>query len=390
MADQVADFASLMQGATLLQQPQLPQTPPKASAAITPEAAPDHGADTELNLATPEGIMAVLDQTIAALQATGGQVTQGEALAAFANALGSSGAETVRDIDAVSALGDEAFTAALQDRITVAFPVVTTLNQLRMAAAHVPAVERAAKDAGVVKPATPSLHDAVQKIAMPQTPIAPAGAEVTIAEPRHAKTGDPVALQPAGIKTEAVAGLVPDVTGSAVTETATKEVQAASGGTLQLLPEMKRITPAPVLAAPPQVTADEQLRQHVGQHIRSALTGESSFRFSLSPYGMGDIEIELVRAESGRVQIAMTTETASVLSVLRQDRDLLLDALQTRGISAELADLDFQTFDERGRQGQDRARPERSGSDGQSELPEADPAPATAAPIGIGHLDILT
>lgn len=153
--------------------------------------------------------------------------------------------------------------------------------------------------------------------------------------------------------------------------------------------------PNPVPAPPPNPAAppEEQLRQHVAQQIRGFETSDNKLRFALSPYGMGDIEIEVVRLESGRMQIAMTTESAAVLNVLRQDREQLLEALQSRGLDADSADLDFQTFDDRGRgKGDERFAPMAEGLDGaaQPEDPAQNDVPAPRMSSGPGQLDILT
>ena len=120
----------------------------------------------------------------------------------------------------------------------------------------------------------------------------------------------------------------------------------------------------------------------------------TKLRFSLSPYGMGEIEIEVVRSETGRMQIAMTTESASVLNMLRQDREQLLDALQSRGISADNADLDFQTFDDRGRNGGQQHGPEFTQKAAQAnDAPGSDAQPLAQTPssnLSAGQLDILT
>lgn len=93
---------------------------------------------------------------------------------------------------------------------------------------------------------------------------------------------------------------------------------------------------------------------------------------------MGEIEIEVVRSEAGRMQIAMTTESASVLNMLRQDREQLLDALQSRGISAENADLDFQTFGDRGRNGGQQQGPEYTQTTAQADDAQGGDAAPTA------------
>jgi flagellar hook-length control protein FliK len=110
----------------------------------------------------------------------------------------------------------------------------------------------------------------------------------------------------------------------------------------------------------------------------------------MSPYGMGDIEIEVVRTETGRMQITMTAETASVLQILRHDKDQLLDALQSRGIAMETADLDFQTFDDRGRQNQQQPQSLMLTNLAPEQEADASPVPAVRVTGGSGLLDILT
>jgi flagellar hook-length control protein FliK len=105
---------------------------------------------------------------------------------------------------------------------------------------------------------------------------------------------------------------------------------------------------------------------------------------------MGDIEIEVVRTETGRMQIAMTAETASVLHVLRHDKDQLLDALQSRGIAMENTDLDFQTFDDRGRQNQQQPQSPMLTNFAPEQEADANPVPAARVTGGSGLLDILT
>ena len=166
--------------------------------------------------------------------------------------------------------------------------------------------------------------------------------------------------------------------------------QAPQSEGLRLSPPQP--TPAP--APNPAATPEEQLRQHVSQQIRGLDTADNKLRFSLSPYGMGEIEIEVVRSETGRMQIAMTTESASVLNMLRQDREQLLDALQSRGISADNADLDFQTFDDRGRNGGQQHGPEFTQKAAQAnDAPGSDAQPLAQTPssnLSAGQLDILT
>ena len=104
-----------------------------------------------------------------------------------------------------------------------------------------------------------------------------------------------------------------------------------------------------------------------------------------------EIEIEVLRSEAGRVQIAMAADSASVLGALRQDRDQLLDALQARGILADNADLDFQTFGERDRnRGQHFEADGHSGPQTEADATDAETIAVSHVPAEGAALDILT
>lgn len=445
---------------------------------------------------TPEGLMALLDDTIAELQDGAGQVTPKTALAGFAEALGEAPAETVGELEAVAQLADPELEAALQEKITAALRLTTGASQLSVASAAVPAVVKPAtvSPAGAAKAGQGGLIDGAKTVSGAQSALSsvamvseggplPKGMATSPAPAREtpvftakgqeaqglSKTGlltaksapDPSGnqtaaspltpasatvrddgsveqlAQPRPIGVEQSLGQTDNTKTTAMTpadallkgadprlaasdqftgatetaksysatpqsagaETALRELGAAAPQPTHLAGEPVRLSPpAPTPPPAPNPTAapEEQLRQHVTQQIRSLDVGDNKMRFSLSPFGMGEIEVEVMRSENGRMQIAMTTETASVLNVLRQDREQLLDALQARGISADSADLDFQTFGERGRQdGRDARGVLQENAEGPGELDgltqsDAGSAPATRMTTGPGQLDILT
>ncbi len=422
----VEGFAALMQGmagqeATPEPQVQAMQTPlPETD--TTEDALPE-GIDLE----TAEGLMALMDRTIAGLEETNNPVTPKAALAAFAEALGAAPPDSVGALEAVAQFDDPSLEAALEEKLGRAMRIPTPASQLSIASAVVPVVGRIAivkgQALGMSEGAAPALQiDGIvgQVTAKPvtsgDTPVlrlAPASTAEMVAAPVAAGEASTVPAAQVDLSAEAadpritaatdrfsaavdVAKAPQPGTSAPAAEAALREVaaltapQAPQSEGLRLSPPQP--TPAP--APNPAATPEEQLRQHVSQQIRGLDTADNKLRFSLSPYGMGEIEIEVVRSETGRMQIAMTTESASVLNMLRQDREQLLDALQSRGISADNADLDFQTFDDRGRNGGQQQGPEFTQKAAQADdAPGSDAQPLAQPPssnLSAGQLDILT
>ena len=422
----VEGFATLMQGmagqeATPDPQVQAMQTPlPETD---TAEDALPEGIDLE----TAEGLMALMDRTIAGLEETNNPVTPKAALAAFAEALGAAPPDSVGALEAVAQFDDPSLEAALEEKLGRAMRIPTPASQLSIASAVVPVVGRIAivkgQALGMSEGAAPALQiDGIvgQVTAKPvtsgDTPVlrlAPASTAEMVAAPVAAGEASTVPAAQVDLSAEAadpritaaadrfsaavdVAKAPQPGTSAPAAEAALREVaaltapQAPQSEGLRLSPPQPTPAPAPNPAAAP----DEQLRQHVSQQIRGLDTADNKLRFSLSPYGMGEIEIEVVRSETGRMQIAMTTESASVLNMLRQDREQLLDALQSRGISADNADLDFQTFDDRGRNGGQQQGPEFTQKAAQAnDAPGSDAQPLPQPPssnLSAGQLDILT
>ncbi|MFG6531307.1 MULTISPECIES: flagellar hook-length control protein FliK [unclassified Sulfitobacter] len=419
-------FAALMQGLAGQGAASEAQGQDVQAAAPEVEAAPDPLPE-DIDLETAEGLMALMDHTLAGLEETSQQITPKAALAAFAEALGEAPPENLGALEAVAQLDDPSLEAALEERIAGALRLPTPASQLSIASAALPVVGRMAmgqaqQGARVMPPeggapvlqAEGPAEQSGFKTVLPSEGPAPRAATVGATEPPLAakaegsttapkvdlsiEAADPrltAAAERFSAAVDAAKAAQPGANAPAA-EAVLREVaaltapQAPQSEGLRLSPPQPTPAPAPNPAAAPE----EQLRQHVSQQIRSLDTADNKLRFSLSPYGMGEIEIEVVRSEAGRMQIAMTTESASVLNMLRQDREQLLDALQSRGISAENADLDFQTFGDRGRNGGQQQGPEYTKTTAQADDAQggdAAPTAQTSSPrLGAGQLDILT
>ncbi|SFT09081.1 hook-length control protein FliK [Sulfitobacter marinus] len=378
-----SEFASLMQQNTAQQSTpggQLPQPGKDVQAQATADISLPEGIDLE----SAEGLVALLDHIIAELDNAGEKLTNTKVLAEFSKALGVDPTARFGDLAAVSQLGGPDLEAALAERISDAVQAATPISQLSIAAAGVPAVDRSVPSSG-------SLAAEVATIGAGQDKANAAATAVVMhdfSNKNDAQTAG-LALNPSGKNTVTDTGTATQTQAGNVVE-GTREVSQPQAS-VPLSPEINRGAPTPERVQAPTAAADDQLRQHVATQIRTLDTGDSKFRFALSPYGMGEIEVEIGRSETGRVQISMVTETASVLNVLRQDREQLLDALQSRGITAESSDLDFQTFGERG--ASDQQQPEggptnTDHADAQNDASE--PLQAPEPTIGAGSLDILT
>jgi flagellar hook-length control protein FliK len=386
--------AKISEFAALVQRPAAP--PPAQTSLVQAEAGPGDKADgvdaalEDFDVTTADGLTGLLYHTIAVLQASGDDVKPKDVLAAFAAALGEKPAANLGELDAVSQISDPALVTALQGRIAQAFPVATTISQLSIACVGVPLVAlEVAVEPAAAKPA--GLAPLAVSHGGPRLDAAAANKVQLTAVDR--RLTDKVAVSTKNFAPDMSVGAAEAVAANltgAMQDGLPRDVPAAVLPQIQLPQDMQRIAPTPMAAPHHAPSPDDQLRHHVGQQIRAADLGDLKFRFSLSPYGMGDIEIEVVRTETGRMQITMTAETASVLQILRHDKDQLLDALQSRGITLETADLDFQTFDDRGRQNQQQPQSPMLTNLVPEQEADASPVPAVRVTGGSGLLDILT
>lgn len=142
--------------------------------------------------------------------------------------------------------------------------------------------------------------------------------------------------------------------------------------------------------AEPAVPPPSGFARNLSQQIRSASFTEGQTRIALAPRGLGEIEIDMLPDEAGKLRIVLRAENPAVLQALRGDRDGLLLALADGGANVEEANLDFEDFSQRHRRNGDTeqvAFGDPSGAD-------AEDAPSIATPqprlLGTGALDILT
>ena len=254
--------------------------------------------------------------------------------------------------------------------------------QLGLASGEVPAVSRA------------ELRNSARPINLNENAVGPqTGPMQQGAAPQNAQAVQNGPATPAASAASAASAAIAPAFAAQVDAAAPRELPPVTALQAQLPPDLARAAPATAVAAGAQAptTADDQLRRHVSQQIRSVDLKDNKFRFSLAPHGLGEIEIEVLRNEAGRVQIAMAAESASVLGALRQDRDQLLDALQARGILADNADLDFQTFGERDRNGaQEFGAENAAGAQAEAETAETEEIARVHVPTAGATLDIVT
>ncbi len=149
-------------------------------------------------------------------------------------------------------------------------------------------------------------------------------------------------------------------------------------------------------APPPQAFAGM-----LGNQIRAAQPTDGVTRIALSPRGLGEIQIDMKRDSSGRLNVVLRVENPLVLAALRNDH-LRLSQMFASPTPGPQPTLDFETFSGRDGQG-GRQQPKRAatalGAVGGAEGAEADTGADTGAEtgatprqdrIGRGALDIRT
>lgn len=378
--DAATGFAMLMQG-------QFPAEGAKMAPLMAPLAT-DGAAEGIATLPegidpdSAEGLVALMEHVVGLLENEGGAITPQKVMKAFAAALGEAPAESFADLDAVIAVADDTLAPALAERMTAALRSLPHPAQLGLASGEVPAVSRA------------ELRNSARPINLNENAVGPqTGPMQQGAAPQNAQAVQNGPATPAASAASAASAAIAPAFAAQVDAAAPRELPPVTALQAQLPPDLARAAPANAVAAGAQAptTADDQLRRHVSQQIRSVDLKDNKFRFSLAPHGLGEIEIEVLRNEAGRVQIAMAAESASVLGALRQDRDQLLDALQARGILADNADLDFQTFGERDRNGaQEFGAENAAGAQAEAETAETEEIARVHVPTAGATLDIVT
>lgn len=121
--------------------------------------------------------------------------------------------------------------------------------------------------------------------------------------------------------------------------------------------------------------------------IRAAEVSEGRTRIELSPRGLGSIEVDVRTEADGTLKVVVRAENQAVLNSLREERDLLAQAIGR----ADGGSLDFQTFSQEPGSGGDDDRA-KSGHQTAAEHETVAPAgqPTAPAAIGDGRLDIMT
>lgn len=157
------------------------------------------------------------------------------------------------------------------------------------------------------------------------------------------------------------------------------ETRAVSGSTSEIARP-----PEPALPPP------SGFARNLSQQIRSASFTDGQTRIALAPRGLGEIEIDMLPDEAGKLRIVLRAENPAVLQALRGDRDGLLLALSDGGANVEDSNLDFEDFSQRRQRNGDNERVPLGNPSGV----EADDAQMITTPQprlpGTGALDILT
>lgn len=122
--------------------------------------------------------------------------------------------------------------------------------------------------------------------------------------------------------------------------------------------------------------------------VRSAEVGDGHTRIALSPRGLGSIEVDVSTGEDGALKIVVRADNPAVLNSLRDERDLLAQALG----GMDTGSLDLQSFSDRdGQEPQGNRAPVLSTTTAEDSAEGGvDTRPLQTAEIGDGRLDIVT
>lgn len=194
-------------------------------------------------------------------------------------------------------------------------------------------------------------------------------------------------------------------------ETTTKTVSTDTGttSTTQLQPQADARTPVAfqdLLQARPAHVSDTAQPQAAQQNqsqssgfasnltsqIKSAQLNEGTTRIELAPRGLGGIEIDIARNASGDMQVTIRAENTSVLSALRENREMLLNMLHQNGTTVGSANLEFESFGQDGSRQQTAERGDlqvSSANDDEDDL-IAETLSASTTTTADGGVDILT
>lgn len=267
-----------------------------------------------------------------------------------------------------------------------------TESQTLLAAASGVGTEGKAKTAGAADAAAPDLAETLRALA------AQPRAGQSAAAPGSGSQADPEAVRK--LVQEVLAGAQPaeaaPVKETTVNAAATSApppdffgLVAAGAQAQAAVPGSAAHAQVAASAAPADVTgqAAARLSGLVTDQIRSASVDGGQMKIELKPRGLGEVEVEMKRDDSGKLQVVVRAENPMVLAALRNDQDRLSAILTGSGLAAAGSSLDFQDLGGRGQapqQDRQRSAAVRSSTGDEGEATDWQPT------IGRGRLDIRT
>lgn len=131
--------------------------------------------------------------------------------------------------------------------------------------------------------------------------------------------------------------------------------------------------------------------QNVMQQVQGAKMDPGSLKIQLRPHGLGIVELEIVKAQDGSLEISMRAKNPMVLDALRAERHVISEMLSQQGVQLRGDGLSFDSFGQGG--AKDREAEKQGGasvSDGEDAAEETieDPVAITAE-HGDGRTNIV-
>lgn len=84
--------------------------------------------------------------------------------------------------------------------------------------------------------------------------------------------------------------------------------------------------------------------RNVAAQVRGTTFEEGKTRVELTPRGLGDIEVEVARDDSGKLRVVLRAENAAVLTAFRNDREMILGMLRDGGVGVDDGEVAFESF----------------------------------------------
>ncbi|MEM1066558.1 MAG: flagellar hook-length control protein FliK, partial [Pseudomonadota bacterium] len=214
-----------------------------------------------------------------------------------------------------------------------------TPNQIGATPVPQASVQGAVPAAAVTAPADPAAPaEPLPQITPASEPRANAqGEELPLAAPREAPkaalanlTFTSEAPKPVGQAPAMVQAITPMAQPSAATDAAAA-----------LSPE----APAAVASrASADLAPAFSFARNIAAQVRGTVFEEGKTRVELTPRGLGDIEVEVARDDSGKLRVVLRAENAAVLTAFRNDRDMILGMLRDGGVAVEDGEVAFESF----------------------------------------------